>query len=94
VRGGLDLLRRLGEMGRQMAHLLTCLTTIAAFQVGRRQPALLRVLLLLAMFPACKKDDRRRDQGATRGDKAVISDDAAVISALVTAEHVLTLSQR
>jgi hypothetical protein len=77
-------------------YLLTCLTAIAAFWVGRRQPALLRVLLLLAMvLPACKKDDRRRDQNATRGDKAVISDDAAVISALVTAEETyLTLSPK
>src|SRR4030095_16394446 len=49
-------------------YALACLTVIAAFWVGRRQPALPRVLLLLVMvFPGCKKADRR-DENATRGN--------------------------
>jgi hypothetical protein len=65
---------------------------IAALWVGRRPPALLRVLLLLALlFPACKKVDRH-DEGAAGGDRVAISDDAAVkdaalISSLVVSEE-------
>ncbi|MBI4324294.1 MAG: VCBS repeat-containing protein [Chloroflexi bacterium] len=76
-------------------YLLLGLTVIAALWAGRRQPALLRVLLLLALvFPTWKEVDRRRHQVAARADApgirekaAVAGDDAAVISALVTAEE-------
>jgi hypothetical protein len=59
-----------------------------------REPAILRVLLLLLLalaIPACKKTDPP-DEKATQGDKAGIGEDAAVkdatiISALVTSEE-------
>lgn len=75
-------------------YLLLGLTVIAALWVGRRQPALLRVLLLLALvFPAWKKVDRWRHRVAGRENAA--SNDAMVISALVTAEETyLTLSPK
>jgi hypothetical protein len=56
--------------------------------VGRRQPALLCVLLLSVLFlPACKKDASRSDEKATRDDTVIATEDAALISALVTSEE-------
>lgn len=86
-------------------YALACLTAIAALWVGRRQSALLRVLLLPALvLPAWKEVARWRDGGTSRVDGAVrtvravraaTGDDAAVISALVTAEETcLTLNPK
>src|SRR5438876_3091437 len=76
-------------------YLLLGLTVIAGLWVGRRQPALLRLLLLLALvFPIWKTIDRWPNRGVagenapvTRGNAPSTGDDAAVISALVTAEE-------
>jgi hypothetical protein len=75
-------------------YALACLTVIAAFWSSRRQPILLRALLLLALvFPGCKKADRRDENAAIGEDMAV--KDAALISALVTSEETsLTLSPK
>ena len=74
-------------------YFLVGLTWIAALWVGRRQPALLRLLLLLALaVPAWKIAGRWRDRTPGREGPA---DDAAVISALVTSEEThLTLSPK
>jgi hypothetical protein len=69
-------------------YLLLSLTVITAAWAGRRQPALLRVVLWLALvFPAWKEVQRWRDQGAARADTPVIGGDAAMIRALVAAEE-------
>ena len=69
-------------------YLLAGLTAIMAFWVGRRQPLLFRVLLLLGLvFPSWKAVDRWQDRVAVREHAAVTGDDAAVISALVTSEE-------
>src|SRR5438445_13175831 len=76
-------------------YLLLGLTVIAGLWVGRRQPALFRLLLLLALvFPAWKKIDRwqnravaRTNAPVTRGNVPVTRDDAAVIRARVPAEE-------
>ncbi|MEO8350220.1 MAG: CRTAC1 family protein [Chthoniobacteraceae bacterium] len=69
-------------------YLLLGLTVIAALWVGRRQPVLLRLLLLLALaFPVWKKFDRLRDLAGVPANGAAIGDDAAVISALVASEE-------
>ncbi len=77
-------------------HLLLGLVVIAALWVGRRKSALPRVLLLLALFfPAWKEVNRWRDRTAALDAAAVISKDAAMISALVTSEETyLTLSPK
>src|SRR5688500_1052490 len=62
-------------------YLLLGLAVIGALLVGRRQPAFLRVLLVLALvFPAWKKINHWRDRIAARKD-------AALITALVTSEE-------
>ncbi len=77
-------------------YLLLGLTTIAALWVGRRRPALSRMLLLLALvFPVGKTIDPWSARGAARKTAALIANDASVISALVTAEETyLTLSPK
>src|SRR5256884_2961134 len=74
-------------------YLLLGLTVIAGLWAGR-QRTLPRLLLLLALvFPVWKKVEQRphsvavRVNAAATGEKAApVTDDAAVISALVTAE--------
>ncbi len=69
-------------------YLLLVLTVIAALWVGRRQPVILRVVLLLALvFPVWKKFDRLREMVGVRTNGELASDDAAVISSLVRAEE-------
>ena len=70
-------------------YVLLGFTVFAALWVGRQQqPAILRVLLLLALvFPAWKIVDHWRTRAAVHGNVAVIGDDAAVIRTLVTAEE-------
>ena len=76
-------------------YLLVVLTVIAGLWAGRRQPALLRGLLGLALlFPAGKEVARWREEGAAGASGTGTSrkgggsgDDAAMISALVTAEE-------
>src|SRR5437667_9810091 len=84
-------------------YLLLGITVIAGLWMGRRQPALLRLLLLLALvFPIWKTIDRWPNGGVaggnapvTRGNAPSIGDDAGVIGALVTAEErYLTLSPK
>lgn len=59
-------------------YLLLGVAVIAALWIGRRQPVVLRLLVLLALvFPVWKKVELRRDRFAA--DK-----DAALISALVS----------
>src|SRR5262245_13019756 len=53
-----------------------------------RRLALMGLLLLGTLFlPACKKDDRGRDENTTRYEQAVDVKDSAIISALVTSEE-------
>src|SRR4051812_2162662 len=69
-------------------YVLLGVMVFAALWVGRRQPALLRVLLLLALgFPAWKIVDQWRTRAALQGNVAVSGDDAATIRPLVTAEE-------
>src|SRR3954463_1443117 len=70
-------------------YVLLVFTVLAALWVGRQQqPAILRVLLLLALvFPAWKIVNQWRTRAAVHGNVAVGGDDAAVIRALVTAEE-------
>ena len=78
----------LAKWNARWLYLLLGLTVIAALWAGRRQPALLRALLLLALvFPAWKLVDRRPNRVEARENSAVSGDDAALISALVTAEE-------
>src|SRR5437867_2084458 len=61
-----------------------CLAAIAALWVGRRQPLLLRVLLLpVLLLPIWKEVDRSRHGSAAHTDAAAAANDAVVISALV-----------
>jgi hypothetical protein len=84
-------------------YLLVGFTTIAGLLAGRRQPAILRLVLLLALaFPLWKKFDQWTTPTAADKNAAVIAekpvaivDDAAVIRALVTSEETyLTLSPK
>ena len=76
-------------------YLPLALTMLAATWAGRRQPALLRGLLCLALvFPAWTEVQRWRHPAAAGTDgpllqeKAVVADrDAAMVRALVTAEE-------
>jgi hypothetical protein len=82
-------------------YLLLGVTVTAALWMGRRQPVILRALLLLVLVvPAWKRVDQWRNRAAVRTDVALISEEAAakdavVISTLVTAEETcLTLSPK
>ena len=79
----------LAKWNARWLYPLLGLTVIAALWAGRRQPALLRALLLLALvFPAWKLVDRRPNRVEARENSAVIGDDAALISALVGPHYV------
>ncbi len=75
---------------------LILLTVILALWSGRRQPAVLRVILCLALVvPAWKEFSRWSSGGTGSGGTFFTGDDAAVVSALVTAEETcLTLSPK
>ncbi len=77
------------------------LTTVAALWAGRREPALLRILALLAVvYPAWKIAHRPPPNAAALENKAVpapaysAKNDAALISALVTAEETYLVLER
>ncbi len=70
-------------------YVLLGFTVVAALWVGRQhQPAILRVLLLLALvFPAWKIIDQWRTRGTVHRSAPFVGDDATVIRTLVTAEE-------
>jgi hypothetical protein len=76
-------------MEARWLYLLLAAAVIAGLWLGRREPIVLRLLLLLALvFPALKKADRWRQRlAAAHHDAAFVTSDAALISGLVADEE-------